>query len=941
MEGTTVKRLNNMKIQIKPIAVAVALSLMASPLFASDYYLAAKAYTKTMPDGTTVPMWGYVEDIGDGVNAHCYDITGAGSLAARKACVDGLLDPTFPGPQLSVLTGVNANQDVQLRVYLTNGLPEPTSIIIPGQELPFSSNAVNGNGPTWNDGSIGPRGTNTTKRVRSFGAEAAANGGRRPYIWNNGRGNPFERSGTFVYYSGTHPQKQVYMGLAGMVTKDATAGEVYPGVSYDNDVSLFYSDIDPALNKSIAKLYDPSNPDYANVDAYTTSVARHPTWFLVNGEPYNPGVTAAIDAGAAEANTLLRLASTAMDTHVAVLQGLEMTLHGEDGMQYNYQDGTGSHPAPRKQYSAMLPPEKTKDAIVTAHSGTFAVYDGNGYMTNPSDPVDETVGDSVGGMIRFLTFNTTTVNTPPVAADDAYNTPVDTALVVAAPGVLANDVDANGDPLTAALGLTNTANGTLALNADGSFTYTPNAGYVGPDSFTYVANDTTVNSAEATVSISVDAPVNTPPVADPQAVSLDEDSSLAITLTGSDVNAGDTLAYAVGTGPANGTLTGTAPNLTYTPNANFNGADSFIFTLNDGTVDSAPATVSITVNPVNDAPVADAQSVTTDQDVAIPITLTGSDIDGDTLTYAVTVASGPANGVLNGTAPNLSYVPNAGFSGADSFTFSVNDGTVDSPTATVDITVNATGTAAGSMLFSTIGAGAVPGVSSPFDDADIYSVNISNPETNNVYARVHDAVTDLSLPNNANIDGLSVVDANHFYLSFAAASTTLPGNLVVQDEDVVEYNNGTWSVFFDGAICGLNASNGLDIDAISVSGSTLYFSTVGGGNANRPTGVTGRPDDADVYTWTVGAASCGRALDGTAAGLPGNADIDGLTVVGGTYYISFQRSAGTSVPGIAGGPVQDESVVRYDGANWTRVFVGAGQLDGSNSQNVDALQYQP
>ena len=94
---------------------------------------------------------------------------------------------------------------------------------------------------------------------------------------------------------------------------------------------------------------------------------------------------------------------------------------------------------------------------------------------------------------------------------------------------------------------------------------------------------------------------------------------------------GNPLTYSVVTQPGHGSLSGTAPNLTYTPAANYNGADSFTFKVNDGSVDSAPATVSITVTPVNDAPVANAQSVSTAQDTPVAITLTGSDVDGDRL----------------------------------------------------------------------------------------------------------------------------------------------------------------------------------------------------------------------------------------------------------------------------------------------------------------------
>jgi hypothetical protein len=115
-------------------------------------------------------------------------------------------------------------------------------------------------------------------------------------------------------------------------------------------------------------------------------------------------------------------------------------------------------------------------------------------------------------------------------------------------------------------------------------------------------------SASASATITILA-VNDAPVADAQNVTTAEDTAKAITLAGSDAD-GDSLTYVVVTPPAHGTLSGTAPNLTYTPSGNYNGPDSFTFQVNDGTEDSATATVSITVSAVNDAPVADAQSVT-------------------------------------------------------------------------------------------------------------------------------------------------------------------------------------------------------------------------------------------------------------------------------------------------------------------------------------------
>ena len=193
-----------------------------------------------------------------------------------------------------------------------------------------------------------------------------------------------------------------------------------------------------------------------------------------------------------------------------------------------------------------------------------------------------------------------------------------------------------------------------------------------------------MDSAQTSVTITVD-PANDPPQADDISVNTEEDVPVAISLSGSDVD-GDSLAYTLVSGPNNGVLTGTAPNYTYSPNSNFYGPDTFSFTVNDGLLDSEEAVVTILVNPVNDIPTANGQSVVTDEDVAVAITLTGSDVDGDILTYQI--VSGPGNGILSGTPPSITYVPNKHFNGSDSFDFQLNDSILDSAIATVSITVN-------------------------------------------------------------------------------------------------------------------------------------------------------------------------------------------------------------------------------------------------------------
>jgi hypothetical protein len=174
------------------------------------------------------------------------------------------------------------------------------------------------------------------------------------------------------------------------------------------------------------------------------------------------------------------------------------------------------------------------------------------------------------------------------------------------------------------------------------------------------------------------------PVANSQSVSSNG-SAVAITLTAT-VADGDTLTYSIVSNPTHGTLTGTAPNVTYTPSAGFSGTDTFTFEAHDGSVNSNVATVTITVTPV--VVTANSQTVSTNG-TAIAITLTATDSDGGTLTYSI--VSNPAHGTLSGTAPNVTYTPTSGFTGTDTFTFEAHDGTFTSNVATVTINVGAVG----------------------------------------------------------------------------------------------------------------------------------------------------------------------------------------------------------------------------------------------------------
>ena len=297
--------------------------------------------------------------------------------------------------------------------------------------------------------------------------------------------------------------------------------------------------------------------------------------------------------------------------------------------------------------------------------------------------------------------STPPANLPPQAVNDAYNTTAGVPLQVNAPGVLGNDSDPDNDGLTAVLA-TPPANGDLSFQANGAFTYTPNPGFSGVDSFTYYASDGELGSQLATVTITVapPAPVNQPPQAVNDAYSTTAGVPLQVNAPGvlgndSDPD-NDGLTAVLVSGPANGQLNLSANGaFTYSPNPGFSGVDSFTYQAFDGELSSNTATVTITVAPpapVNQPPQAVNDAYQTDAGAPLNVSAPGvlgndSDPDNDGLTAVL--VSGPANGQLNLSASGaFTYTPNPGFSGVDSFTYQAFDGELSSNTATVTITVN-------------------------------------------------------------------------------------------------------------------------------------------------------------------------------------------------------------------------------------------------------------
>jgi VCBS repeat-containing protein len=216
-----------------------------------------------------------------------------------------------------------------------------------------------------------------------------------------------------------------------------------------------------------------------------------------------------------------------------------------------------------------------------------------------------------------------------------------------------------------------------------TFTWTPASTQVGTFVVSFTVSDGALSDSK-TVSITVIA-ANLPPIADSQSVTTDEDSQVAIRLTATDPE-GRPLSYTIVHRPDHGFLFGFPPNLFYVPARNYYGEDSFTFRANDGTSASNTATVTITVNPVNDAPVARDATVTTKVNTSVSGKVTATDVDSTTLTYRVMAQPGHGTLTFN---PNgsFTYKPAVNFRGSDSFTFRANDGAADSNTAQVKIQV--------------------------------------------------------------------------------------------------------------------------------------------------------------------------------------------------------------------------------------------------------------
>jgi VCBS repeat-containing protein len=403
------------------------------------------------------------------------------------------------------------------------------------------------------------------------------------------------------------------------------------------------------------------------------------------------------------------------------------------------------------------PPQAVDDTYGITEGGTLSVAEASGVLSNDTDPNSDplrafvvhsarhgTLSLSPDGSFTYIhdgsesNYDTFTYmvddgklgtskatvaltveleNDPPLARNDTYYLDRGGTIATAfddLPGVLTNDVDEEGDVLTASI-VQNVSNGTLALQSNGHFIYAHDGSEAGADSFTYEANDGKGGTSTATATINVD-PGNYPGVAKNDSYSLHEGGRVTVDATGgvliNDTNpdGGPLRAFLNReNGPANGVLelkpdgaltykhngseitkdfftyTVGDGGVTYTPSENFNGIDTFTYTLDDSDGGTSVVEVTVRVVPVNDPPSLANETMTTGEDYSTKIALPTIDLDGDVLTY--TILELPSHGRLRGKGPDFIYRPDANYYGSDSFTLKANDGQVDSNIATVTIIV--------------------------------------------------------------------------------------------------------------------------------------------------------------------------------------------------------------------------------------------------------------
>ncbi|MGK7900085.1 MAG: Ig-like domain-containing protein [Hormoscilla sp.] len=393
-----------------------------------------------------------------------------------------------------------------------------------------------------------------------------------------------------------------------------------------------------------------------DADRITSFSQRHPTLTTV----FAPG---ALITGAAANNngTLIQGGTSQAAPHVAGMAVLAQQLAVQE-------------------LGRRLTPGEFSDLLVSTGVTINDGDDENDNVTNTG--LDFRRADMFALAEAILALAPSPANRPPVAANDSATIDAGTTATIA---VLANDSDLDGDAISLDSFATRSAAGGAVTRSGNSLVYRPASGFAGNDSFSYTISDGNGGTDSATVNVTVES-VNQPPRAVNDTAITDENSSVTIAVLANDVDPdGDPILVTGVSSPGNGSANISNNQIIYSPAANFVGNDSFNYTISDGSL-TATATVTVTVESVNQPPIAvdDTASVQENSPVTIAVLVNDSDPDGDLL--SLTGVSSPGNGSANISNNQIIYSPDADFAGNDSFRYTISDAQ-DTDTATVTVTV--------------------------------------------------------------------------------------------------------------------------------------------------------------------------------------------------------------------------------------------------------------
>lgn len=297
--------------------------------------------------------------------------------------------------------------------------------------------------------------------------------------------------------------------------------------------------------------------------------------------------------------------------------------------------------------------------------------------------------DNKGGTATStVTVTVESVNDAPWILPQTLATEADTPLTEA---VVAIDFDGDAMSYQLAPVPAGTTAGHVDMRADGTYTYTPAAGFAGTDRFLVRVTDSQGLVSDEWLTVEVAPPNQAPIVTSNEPLVVDEDNRGWGSITFSDPD-GANLVYRIHTAPAHGSVTISAVGhatlqYSYDPDPNYNGPDSFVVETNDGRGGITTATVMVTVNPVNDAPIVAPAQVSGTEDTPVHGTVTATDIDGGTLTYQLWGGAGYGSVVVDPATGSYTYTPPSGFTGTDDFVVRVDDGQGGSTNVTVYVTI--------------------------------------------------------------------------------------------------------------------------------------------------------------------------------------------------------------------------------------------------------------